>query len=87
MSVEKQVVPSVVWLSETQLNYMNDALLVHETFNLAQMLQGENVPANITELYNLVHEQGQEWLPFLHAVSVGLHEWHCCGQWLPLHEC
>lgn len=71
MSVEKQVVPSVVWLSETQRNYMNDALLVHETFNLAQMLQGENVPANITELYNLVHEQGQNGFHFYMLFLLG----------------
>ena len=71
MTSEQQVVPSVVWLSETQQESIHDALMVHETFNLAQMLQGENVPANITELYNLVHKQGQNGFHFYMLFLLG----------------
>eukprot|EP00438_Fugacium_kawagutii_P003373 Skav228254 [mRNA] locus=scaffold3112:264241:268087:+ [translate_table: standard] len=60
MTAEPQVVPSVSWLTETQRESITNALQVHETFNLAQMLQGENVPANVAELFQLVHQQDQE---------------------------
>ena len=59
MNEVKNVVPSVEWLSEEGLRLASDALMVHETFNLAQMLQGENVPANVGLLYRKVHEQGE----------------------------
>ena len=43
----KNVVPSVQALSEEGLMYATGALNLHSIFNLAQMLQGENVPTYI----------------------------------------
>ena len=37
--------------------YIENALEIHELFNLAQMLQGENLPANIGELRRCVEEK------------------------------
>ena len=39
---------------------MTDALGVHELFNLAQMLQGENLPANILQLRECIAEKQHE---------------------------
>ena len=38
--------------------YIENALEIHELFNLAQMLQGENLPANIGELRRCIEEKG-----------------------------
>ena len=67
----RNVVPSVLWLSHAARNYAHDALNVHETFNLAQMLQGENAPANVRELYQLVNEQGQSSFNFYMLFLLG----------------
>lgn len=56
----KNVVPSADWLSEDGLRSVRKALMVHETFNLAQMLQGENVPGNVAQLQELVLSYGNE---------------------------
>lgn len=56
----KNVVPSADWLSEDGVRSVRKALMVHETFNLAQMLQGENVPGNVAQLQELVLSYGNE---------------------------
>ena len=71
MTDVQQVVPSVAWLTDAGRTSVTDALLVHETFNLAQMLQGENVPANILQLYQLVHQQGQNGFNFYMLFLLG----------------
>ncbi|CAK9028889.1 Potassium voltage-gated channel subfamily H member 5 (Ether-a-go-go potassium channel 2) (rEAG2) (Voltage-gated potassium channel subunit Kv10.2) [Durusdinium trenchii] len=71
MDDAQHVVPSVAWLSEAAKKYVHDALHVHETFNLAQMLQGENTPANVRELYQLVNEQGQSSFNFYMLFLLG----------------
>ena len=71
MTDVQQVVPSVAWLTDAGRTYVTDALIVHETFNLAQMLQGENVPANILQLYQLVHQQGQNGFNFYMLFLLG----------------
>ncbi|CAE7241548.1 unnamed protein product [Symbiodinium microadriaticum] len=47
---ERCVVPSVSFLSDDALNFVKNALEIHEQFNLAQMLQGENVPGSVMGL-------------------------------------
>ena len=80
MNDVKNVVPSVEWLSEEGLRLASDALMVHETFNLAQMLQGENVPANIGLLYQKVHEQGEGSFHFYMLFLLGFMSGLAAGQ-------
>ena len=60
----KNVVPSVQALSDEGLMYAKGALNLHAIFNLAQMLQGENVPANVFQLQETVKRDGSEVLRF-----------------------
>lgn len=60
----KNVVPSVQALSDEGLMYAKGALNLHAIFNLAQMLQGENVPANVFQLQENVKRDGSEVLRF-----------------------
>ena len=60
----RNVVPSVQALSEDGLMYAKGALNLHSIFNLAQMLQGENVPANVAQLQENVKRDGSEVLRF-----------------------
>merc|ERR1712048_71155 len=50
------VVPSVQQLDESTQNLLTETLRVHEGFNLAQMLQGENTPANILQLNDIIRD-------------------------------
>eukprot|EP00438_Fugacium_kawagutii_P023175 Skav200832 [mRNA] locus=scaffold3034:121137:125135:+ [translate_table: standard] len=70
----QNVVPSTRWLSEKGTNLFEEALLTHELFNLAQMLQGENCPANVKELHSHIEEKGE--LPML----VRGESAHVCGE-------
>lgn len=54
----KNVVPSTRWLTEKGTELFEGALLTHELFNLAQMLQGENCPGNVKELHSHIAEKG-----------------------------
>ena len=58
------VVPSVQGLSAAGLKYVKGALHLHSMFNLAQMLQGENVPANVCQLQESIKRDGVEALRF-----------------------
>lgn len=58
------VVPSIKELSENGLRYVKLALQLHEAFNFAQMLQGENVPANVAQLQEQVSRQGEQSIRF-----------------------
>lgn len=58
------VVPSIKELSDKGLNLVKMALQLHEVFNFAQMLQGENVPANVAQLQELVSKQGEYAIRF-----------------------
>ncbi|CAE7740577.1 eag [Symbiodinium sp. CCMP2456] len=58
MEEQKNVVPSVAKLDDDDVALVQDTLLHHETFKLAQMLQGENVPASLAELQERFSESG-----------------------------
>ncbi|CAE8588037.1 unnamed protein product [Polarella glacialis] len=58
------VVPSVASLSSTALDHIRDALEIHQDFNLAQMLQGENVAASVAILQLHVEKKGQDVFKF-----------------------
>eukprot|EP00931_Biecheleriopsis_adriatica_P083831 TRINITY_DN5752_c0_g1_i3.p1 TRINITY_DN5752_c0_g1~~TRINITY_DN5752_c0_g1_i3.p1 ORF type:complete len:619 (-),score=118.91 TRINITY_DN5752_c0_g1_i3:45-1655(-) len=64
MSEVQNVVPSVTKLSEHGFRLIEQALTLHEQFNLAQMLQGENSPGNVQVLQNLVKIHGDEAFRF-----------------------
>ena len=54
----QNVVPSIRWLSERGVQLFEEALITHELFNLAQMLQGENSPGNVKELRVHIEQKG-----------------------------
>jgi len=56
ISSEQHVVPSVRFLSERATSFVQQALEVHEKFNLAQMLQGENVPGSVLILQDVIQD-------------------------------
>eukprot|EP00434_Breviolum_minutum_P012096 symbB.v1.2.010667.t1/scaffold700.1/size171416/8 len=58
----QQVVPSASHLTNNAMQVVRSALVVHETFNLAQMLQGENVPGSVVKLKELIASEGEEAL-------------------------
>jgi len=58
----QQVVPSASHLTNNAMQVVRSALVVHETFNLAQMLQGENVPGSVVKLKELIRVEGEEAL-------------------------
>ena len=58
--VHQNVVPSTRWLTEKGTKLFEEALLTHELFNLAQMLQGENCPANVKELHSHIAQKGRK---------------------------
>ncbi|CAK9096317.1 unnamed protein product [Durusdinium trenchii] len=60
----QNVVPSVKGLSDVGITYAKGALRLHSMFNLAQMLQGENVPANVCQLQESIKRDGVEALRF-----------------------
>mmetsp|Transcript_57274 Transcript_57274/g.133948 ORF Transcript_57274/g.133948 Transcript_57274/m.133948 type:complete len:1188 (+) Transcript_57274:58-3621(+) len=68
---EQHLVPSVRFLSASALKFVQNALFVHEQFNLAQMLQGENVPGSVLTLQNLIKELGEEAFHFYILFLIG----------------
>ena len=54
------VVPSASYLTPAAVEIIKSTLVVHETFNLAQMLQGENVPGSVVKLKELISQEGAE---------------------------
>ncbi|CAK9084005.1 Potassium voltage-gated channel protein eag (Ether-a-go-go protein) [Durusdinium trenchii] len=58
------VVPSINQLSEYGLKCTKRTLLLHEAFNFAQLLQGENVPANVLQLQAQVMREGEQAIRF-----------------------
>ena len=54
----QNIVPSVRWLNARSMNWVEEALITHELFNLAQMLQGENCPASVKQLREHVAVKG-----------------------------
>jgi len=60
----QNVVPSVQALNAAGIKYAKGALHLHSMFNLAQMLQGENVPANVCQLQESIKRDGVEALRF-----------------------
>ncbi|CAK9008195.1 Potassium/sodium hyperpolarization-activated cyclic nucleotide-gated channel 4 (Hyperpolarization-activated cation channel 4) (HAC-4), partial [Durusdinium trenchii] len=80
MESQKNVVPSVGWLGPRALTFINDALAVHELFNLAQMLQGENLPGNIAQLRECIDEKGPEVFRFYILFLLGFMSGIAAGQ-------
>ncbi|CAJ1342360.1 unnamed protein product [Effrenium voratum] len=60
----RNVVPSVQFVSESAMDFVRSALVTHEAFNLAQMLQAENVPGSVVKLQHHIQQRGEEDLRF-----------------------
>jgi len=60
----QNVVPSVKDLPQQGLESLRATLRLHAVFNFAQMLQGENVPANVAQLQEQVRREGEQALRF-----------------------
>jgi len=58
MEEQQNVVPSVARLDAGDVALLQDTLLHHEAFKLAQMLQGENIPASLAELQERFSQNG-----------------------------
>eukprot|EP00930_Biecheleria_cincta_P038634 TRINITY_DN2653_c0_g2_i3.p1 TRINITY_DN2653_c0_g2~~TRINITY_DN2653_c0_g2_i3.p1 ORF type:complete len:1208 (-),score=192.20 TRINITY_DN2653_c0_g2_i3:136-3759(-) len=56
----KNVVPSVELLTDESFRTIEATLELHQEFNLAQMLQGENVPASIYQLQEMINDKGED---------------------------
>jgi len=65
------VVPTVHSLSETAKSLVTNVLQLQQDFILPQMLQGENVPANLAQLQCFVQDKGEETLKFYVVFLLG----------------
>lgn len=78
----QNVVPSVQALNAAGIKYAKGALHLHSMFNLAQMLQVENVPANVCQLQESIKRDGVEalrfYILFLLGFMSGDSAWHFC---------
>lgn len=75
MKKHSNVVPSVGQLSDKSFSLVVSALDLHECFNFAQMLQGENVPASLLHLKNVAEVETsilQFYMLFLIGFMSGL---------------
>eukprot|EP00930_Biecheleria_cincta_P015588 TRINITY_DN12948_c0_g3_i2.p1 TRINITY_DN12948_c0_g3~~TRINITY_DN12948_c0_g3_i2.p1 ORF type:complete len:1228 (+),score=254.99 TRINITY_DN12948_c0_g3_i2:33-3716(+) len=64
MRNRRNCVPSVESLTEDAFDLICNALEIHQEFNLAQMLQGENTPASVMQLQSMIRERGVEVFRF-----------------------
>ncbi|CAE7563736.1 Cnga4, partial [Symbiodinium pilosum] len=83
MEFHENVVPSATRLDDDGLRRVRKALHVHETFNLAQMLQGENIPGNVNQLQELIlsyKEEGKEVFRFYILFLLGFMSGLASGQ-------
>merc|ERR1712130_240637 len=64
MTSMPNLVPSVAALSSNMVELIRSTLTVHSSFNLGQLIQGENVPSHISILQKFVLQRGEELLKF-----------------------
>lgn len=76
----QNVVPSIRWLSERGVQLFEEALITHELFNLAQMLQGENSPGNVKELRVHIEQKGDAIFRFYILFLLGFMSGLAAGQ-------
>lgn len=68
-----EIVPSMGQLSKEMQELVKSALRTHSQFNLAQMLQGENIPSRILVLQGLLkEEEGEQLLKFCLFALLGI---------------
>eukprot|EP00931_Biecheleriopsis_adriatica_P036359 TRINITY_DN20949_c0_g1_i1.p1 TRINITY_DN20949_c0_g1~~TRINITY_DN20949_c0_g1_i1.p1 ORF type:complete len:1323 (-),score=258.84 TRINITY_DN20949_c0_g1_i1:57-3953(-) len=64
MRHQPNVVPSAMTLSDRAFALVEEVLEVHQDFNIAQMLQGENTAGNVLQLQALINQKGVEVFRF-----------------------
>lgn len=69
---ESGAVPSASVLNFEMQQLVFSALRVHSKFNMAQMLQGENLPCQVSELKECVRTEGVSTLKFYLLALVGI---------------
>merc|ERR1719271_283561 len=68
----QESVPSVKTLNADMKELLTDTFKLHELFNFAQMLQGENIPWSIKYLQDHIKEHGDQALRFYLLCLVGM---------------
>jgi hypothetical protein len=68
----RRLVPSFYALSNEMQALIKDSLVVHDTFNFGQMLQGENLPSHVQDLRTCVDQYGVDILEFYLATMLGM---------------
>eukprot|EP00930_Biecheleria_cincta_P034636 TRINITY_DN23909_c0_g1_i1.p1 TRINITY_DN23909_c0_g1~~TRINITY_DN23909_c0_g1_i1.p1 ORF type:complete len:1227 (+),score=139.08 TRINITY_DN23909_c0_g1_i1:46-3726(+) len=71
ISSHTNVVPSIECLTEGEIDTIRATLMIHQEFNLAQMLQGENAPAGVLQLQVMLRENGQHVFQFYIMFLIG----------------
>jgi hypothetical protein len=72
MNELQESVPSVKTLPTNMFDLLEDTLKLHELFNFAQMLQGENIPWSISYLQIHINQHGEQALKFYIFVLVSM---------------
>ncbi|CAE8678125.1 unnamed protein product [Polarella glacialis] len=72
MKEAPQLFPSVALLSPEMQELLEKALFTHTSFNLAQLLQGENNPSHLAVLQNFVKYEGEQLLKFYLINLIGI---------------
>ena len=76
------IVPSVGLLNERMVQLIKTNLMIHGKFNLAQLLQGENTPANVKNLQEFKEEYGAQTIKFYLFSLVGMMSGVMRGQFM-----
>lgn len=71
ISAHTNVVPSIDWLTENEVSMIEATLGIHQEFNLAQMIQGENAPASVHQLQQMIQKNGQPIFRFYILFLIG----------------
>merc|ERR1712151_734387 len=64
MNTKPEIVPSTARLRSEMVELVRSAFTIHTTFNLGQLLQGENTPFHLQSLQAEVQKGGDEVLRF-----------------------
>ena len=70
-------VPSVSRLSDCMVDVIDKVLKTTATFNLAQMLQGENIPHSVKSLQTCMQNESEDVLKFYLLALVGMMSGEC----------
>eukprot|EP00929_Paragymnodinium_shiwhaense_P105413 TRINITY_DN70415_c0_g1_i1.p1 TRINITY_DN70415_c0_g1~~TRINITY_DN70415_c0_g1_i1.p1 ORF type:complete len:1419 (+),score=263.10 TRINITY_DN70415_c0_g1_i1:85-4341(+) len=67
-----RLVPSIALLDGEMIDTITRCFKIHRTFNLAQMVQGENTPYDLSELQRCIDQEGWDMLKFYMVCLYGM---------------